>query len=52
MVAAKVWQLVRQPEGEPTREDFKCVEETLPPCEDGGEYPWLQREQRGEEISI
>ncbi|XP_050709947.1 prostaglandin reductase 1-like [Eriocheir sinensis] len=35
MVTAKVWQLLRRPTGEPTREDFTCVEETLPPCADG-----------------
>ncbi|XP_045101884.1 prostaglandin reductase 1-like isoform X4 [Portunus trituberculatus] len=35
MVIAKVWQLVRRPEGEPTVEDFLCVEEELPACSEG-----------------
>lgn len=38
MVVAKVWQLVRRPKGLPTLEDFKCVEEELPPCNEGGLY--------------
>lgn len=38
MVVAKVWKLVRRPEGLPTIEDFKCVEEELPPCNEGGLY--------------
>lgn len=38
MVVAKVWKLVRRPEGLPTLDDFKCVEEELPPCNEGGLY--------------
>ncbi|XP_042231321.1 prostaglandin reductase 1-like isoform X1 [Homarus americanus] len=35
MVKAKVWVLDRRPLGEPTIEDFKLLEEDLPPCSDG-----------------
>lgn len=38
MVVAKVWQLVKRPQGLPMLEDFKCVEEELPPCAEGGQY--------------
>lgn len=43
MVKAKVWLLVRRPEGMPVQEDFKLVEEEVPPCGEGdiiieGEY--------------
>ncbi|MPC46750.1 hypothetical protein E2C01_040477 [Portunus trituberculatus] len=47
MVIAKVWQLVRRPEGEPTVEDFLCVEEELPACSEGGRklcFLWLVME--------
>ncbi|XP_069958318.1 prostaglandin reductase 1 [Cherax quadricarinatus] len=35
MTVAKVWKLLRQPVGRPTPENFICVEEQLPPCDDG-----------------
>jgi len=35
MVVAKVWQLAKRPQGLPTVDDFKCVDEQLPPCADG-----------------
>lgn len=35
MVQAKVWQLVRRPEGKPCMEDFVCVEEEVPSCSEG-----------------
>ncbi|XP_063870812.1 prostaglandin reductase 1-like [Scylla paramamosain] len=35
MVVAKVWNLVRRPEGTPRMEDFALVEEQLPPCGEG-----------------
>lgn len=38
MVVAKVWKLVKRPQGLPMLEDFKCVEEELPPCGEGGQY--------------
>ena len=36
-MVAKVWQLVRRPEGTPRLEDFALVEEQLPACGEGGE---------------
>ncbi|XP_066972965.1 prostaglandin reductase 1-like [Macrobrachium rosenbergii] len=35
MVKAKVWLLVRRPDGLPVPQDFKLIEEDLPPCGDG-----------------
>ncbi|KAK4310785.1 hypothetical protein Pmani_017685 [Petrolisthes manimaculis] len=35
MVVSKVWQLVRRPQGLPTLDDFKCVQQQVPPCSDG-----------------
>ncbi|MPC30868.1 Prostaglandin reductase 1 [Portunus trituberculatus] len=35
MVVAKVWNLVRRPEGTPRVDDFALVEEQLPPCKEG-----------------
>ncbi|KAK3863460.1 hypothetical protein Pcinc_030767 [Petrolisthes cinctipes] len=35
VVVSKVWQLVRRPQGLPTLDDFKCVQQQLPPCTDG-----------------
>ncbi|KAK4310784.1 hypothetical protein Pmani_017684 [Petrolisthes manimaculis] len=35
MVVSKVWQLVKRPQGLPTLDDFKLIEQKLPPCSDG-----------------
>lgn len=38
MTVAKVWKLVRRPEGKPRVEDFALMEEEIPPLGEGGEF--------------
>lgn len=35
-IKAKVWTVCHKSENKPTLADFKCIEEELPPCNDGG----------------
>ncbi|KAK7076115.1 Prostaglandin reductase 1, partial [Halocaridina rubra] len=35
MVLAKAWYLTKRPSGVPSKDDFTCKEEELPPCGDG-----------------